>query len=188
MRVPNPSPPCLMLTRKPRLSGNVTYTECALIEPSSVVMRGIRSIALTLGRSVVVCGTGSIGLLSLAPAHACGTNPIVVTNLEPCRRDAPSRRNQSSRVSDTRSIRLSTHEVIQLVSDDSSATRNTLLLALCWNVREQTIVSAQWLIRHVGGGTVMVVGVGEATMNKLPFMHASFVGGGRSSSKHISFI
>ncbi|KAA8651678.1 uncharacterized protein ATNIH1004_000574 [Aspergillus tanneri] len=66
-----------------KLPDNVSYAEGALLEPLSVVMHGIRTEGLTLGKGVVVCGAGLVGLIALAAARASGAHPIVIMDLEP---------------------------------------------------------------------------------------------------------
>ncbi|RMJ22444.1 Dehydrogenase [Aspergillus sp. HF37] len=68
-----------------KLPDNVSFAEGALLEPLSVVMHGIKTARLSLGRGVVICGAGPIGLITLAAARASGAHPIVVTDLEPAR-------------------------------------------------------------------------------------------------------
>ncbi|EAT83116.1 hypothetical protein SNOG_09851 [Parastagonospora nodorum SN15] len=67
------------------LPSNVSYSEGALLEPLSVVMHGIKSAGLSLGRGAVICGAGPIGLIALAAARASGAHPLVITDLEPNR-------------------------------------------------------------------------------------------------------
>lgn len=47
------------------LPENVSYAEGALLEPLSVVIHGIRSAGLSLGRGVAICGAGPIELIAL---------------------------------------------------------------------------------------------------------------------------
>lgn len=68
-----------------KIPDNVSYAEGALLEPLSVVMHGIKSAGLSLGRGAVICGAGPIGLIALVAARASGAHPLVITDLEPQR-------------------------------------------------------------------------------------------------------
>ncbi|KAJ9668653.1 hypothetical protein H2201_001295 [Coniosporium apollinis] len=68
-----------------KIPENVSFAEGALLEPLSVVMHGISSTRLGLGRAALICGAGPIGLIALAAARASGAHPLVITDLEPCR-------------------------------------------------------------------------------------------------------
>lgn len=154
-----------------KLPENVTFAEGALLEPLSVVLHGVKSAGLSLGRGVVICGAGPIGLIALAAARASGAHPIVITDLEPsrlafakdfvptcityqvdCTKDAPSNAGA----------------IRALFGSSKYVAPDTILE--CTGV-ESSVCTAAYTVRR--GGTLMVIGVGKAIMNNLPFMHIS---------------
>ncbi|KAJ5206533.1 Polyketide synthase enoylreductase [Penicillium cf. griseofulvum] len=154
-----------------KLPDNVTFAEGALLEPLSVVMHGIRMAGLSLGRGVVVCGAGPIGLIALAAARASGAHPIVVTDLEPSRlafaKDfVPS--CITYEVDRTKDAKANAEAIRGLFGSGEYAAPETILE--CTGV-ESSVCTAAYTARR--GGTVMVIGVGKAIMNNLPFMHIS---------------
>jgi L-iditol 2-dehydrogenase len=154
-----------------KLPDNVTFAEGALLEPLSVVMNGITSAGLSLGRGVVVCGAGPIGLIALAAARASGAHPIVVTDLEPARL-AFAKEFVSScityQVDRTKDAQGNAQAIRALFGSREYVAPETVLE--CTGV-ESSVCTAAYTARR--GGTVMVIGVGKAIMNNLPFMHLS---------------
>ncbi|KAJ6104797.1 hypothetical protein N7523_011117 [Penicillium sp. IBT 18751x] len=154
-----------------KIPDNVSFAEGALLEPLSVVMHGIRSTGLSLGRGVVVCGAGPIGLIALAAARASGAHPIVITDLEPGRlafaKDfVPS--CITYQVDRTKDAQRNAQAIRKLFGDSEYVAPDTVLE--CTGV-ESSVCTAAYTARR--GGTVMVIGVGKAMMNNLPFMHLS---------------
>ncbi|KAJ6125650.1 hypothetical protein N7471_012967 [Penicillium samsonianum] len=154
-----------------KLPDNVTFAEGALLEPLSVVMHGVKSAGLSLGRGVVVCGAGPIGLIALAAARASGAHPIVVTDLEPSRlafaKDfVPS--CITYEVDRTKDSKDNAEAIRALFGSGEYVAPETILE--CTGV-ESSVCTAAYTVRR--GGTVMVIGVGKAIMNNLPFMHIS---------------
>lgn len=154
-----------------KLPDNVSYAEGALLEPLSVVMHGIKTAGLTLGRGVVVCGAGPIGLIALAAARASGAHPIVVTDLEP-RRLAFAKEFVPScmtyQVDRTKDAEGNAAAIRALFGDSEYVAPEVVLE--CTGV-ESSVCTAAYTARR--GGTVMVIGVGKSIMNNLPFMHLS---------------
>ncbi|KAJ5618191.1 hypothetical protein N7537_003305 [Penicillium hordei] len=154
-----------------KLPDNITFAEGALLEPLSVVMHGVKSASLSLGRGVVVCGAGPIGLIALAAARASGAHPIVVTDLEPSRlafaKDfVPSCITyEVDRAKDSKG---NAEAIRTLFGRGEHVAPETILE--CTGV-ESSVCTATYTVRR--GGTVMVIGVGKAIMNNLPFMHIS---------------
>ncbi|KAF2731961.1 alcohol dehydrogenase [Polyplosphaeria fusca] len=160
-----------------RLPDNVTCSEGALLEPLSVVMHGIKSAGLSLGRGAVICGAGPIGLIALTSARASGAHPLVITDLEPRRLDFAKKFVPSCL----------TYQVDRNLDAESNAKMIRALFGVetrqgggeyvapetvleCTGV-ENSVVTACYTARR--GGTVMVIGVGKSIMNNLPFMHLS---------------
>jgi L-iditol 2-dehydrogenase len=154
-----------------KLPENVTFAEGALLEPLSVVMHGIKSAGLSLGRGVVVCGAGPIGLIALAAARASGAHPIVVTDLEPGRLAFAKEFVPSCityQVDRNKDAQGNAQAIRALFGDSEYVAPETVLE--CTGV-ESSVCTAAYTTRR--GGTVMVIGVGKALMNNLPFMHMS---------------
>lgn len=154
-----------------KIPDNISFAEGALLEPLSVVMRGIETARLNLGRGVVVCGAGPIGLIALAAARASGAHPIVITDLEPSRlafakEFVPSCMTyQVDRNMDAQS---NAQAIRALFGDSEYVAPETVLE--CTGV-ESSVCTAAYTARR--GGAVVVIGVGKAIMNNLPFMHLS---------------
>ncbi|KAJ5275745.1 hypothetical protein N7524_001898 [Penicillium chrysogenum] len=154
-----------------KLPDNVTFAEGALLEPLSVVMHGVKSAGLSLGRGVVVCGAGPIGLIALAAARASGAHPIVVTDLEPARLAFAKEFVPSCityEVDRTKDSQGNAEAIRALFGSGEYFAPETILE--CTGV-ESSVCTAAYTARR--GGTVMVIGVGKAIMNNLPFMHIS---------------
>ncbi|CAG8898590.1 unnamed protein product [Penicillium egyptiacum] len=154
-----------------KLPDNVTFAEGALLEPLSVVMHGVKSAGLSLGRGVVVCGAGPIGLIALAAARASGAHPIVVTDLEPSRLTFAKEFVPSCityEVDRTMDSQGNAEAIRTLFGSGEYFAPETILE--CTGV-ESSVCTAAYTVRR--GGTVMVIGVGKAIMNNLPFMHIS---------------
>jgi L-iditol 2-dehydrogenase len=157
-----------------KLPQNVSLAEGALLEPLSVVMHGIQSAGLSLGRGAVICGAGPIGLIALAAARASGAHPIVITDLEP-KRLTFARRFVPTAI---------TYQIDRNLEAESNATKIRALFDFenvgeygapetvleCTGV-ENSVVTAAYTARR--GGTVMIIGVGREIMHNLPFMHLS---------------
>ncbi|KAF2711833.1 sorbitol dehydrogenase [Pleomassaria siparia CBS 279.74] len=155
------------------LPDNVSYSEGALLEPLSVVMHGIQSAGLTLGRGVVICGAGPIGLIALAAARASGAHPIVITDLEPkrlefARKFVPS--CQTYQVDRSLDSEGNAKQIRKLFCERTGEYGAPETVLECTGV-ESSVVTACYTARR--GGTVMVIGVGRSIMNNLPFMHLS---------------
>ncbi|KAH7561589.1 chaperonin 10-like protein [Bipolaris maydis] len=157
-----------------KLPSNISYAEGALLEPLSVVMHGIKSVGLSLGRGAVICGAGPIGLIALAAARASGAHPLVITDLEPKRLAfaktfVPSAYTyQVERNIDALGNAKKIRELFDFDNVGEYGAPETVLE--CTGV-ENSVVTAAYTARR--GGTVMVIGVGKEIMNNLPFMHLS---------------
>ncbi|KAJ5084924.1 hypothetical protein NUU61_009503 [Penicillium alfredii] len=154
-----------------KLPENVSYAEGALLEPLSVVMHGIKTAGLSLGRGVVVCGAGPIGLIALAAARASGAHPIVITDLEPARLAFAKELVPSCipyEVDSTKDAQANAQAIRALFGSSEYVAPETVLE--CTGV-ETSVCTAAYTARR--GGTVMVIGVGKAIMHNLPFMHIS---------------
>ncbi|KAK8105095.1 canditate alcohol dehydrogenase [Apiospora kogelbergensis] len=154
-----------------KIPENVSYAEAALLEPLSVVLHGVKTGGLSLGRPALICGAGPIGLLALAAARASGAHPIVITDLEP-KRLAFAQDYVPSCIAYQVDRSISSEEnaaaVRKLFGVDEYSAPQTVLE--CTGV-ESSVVLATFAVRR--GGVVCVIGVGKSVMNNLPFMHIS---------------
>ncbi|KAF1954971.1 sorbitol dehydrogenase [Byssothecium circinans] len=157
-----------------KLPSNVSYSEGALLEPLSVVMHGITSAGLSLGRGAVICGAGPIGLIALAAARASGAHPLVITDLEPNRLQFAKglvpecETYQVERGLDSEGNAKKIRELFDFETVGEYGAPEVVLE--CTGV-ESSVITACFTARR--GGTVMVIGVGREVMNNLPFMHLS---------------
>ncbi|KAL4894914.1 alcohol dehydrogenase [Aspergillus ambiguus] len=154
-----------------KLPDNLSFAEGALLEPLSVVMRGMEVAKLQLGRGVVVCGAGPIGLIALASARASGAHPIVITDLDPNRLAFAKEFVPSCityQVNRTLDAEGNAKAIRALFGTEEYFAPETVLE--CTGV-ENSVVTACFTARR--GGNVVVIGVGKAVMNNLPFMHIS---------------
>ncbi|KAK8080995.1 hypothetical protein PG997_008813 [Apiospora hydei] len=149
-----------------KIPDNVSYAEAALLEPLSVVLHGVKTGGLSLGRPALICGAGPIGLLALAAARASGAHPIVITDLEP-KRLAFARDYVPScityQVNRDLSSEANAAAVRRLIGDDEYSAPPTVLE--CTGV-ESSVVLATFAVRR---GRCL----GKSVMNNLPFMHIS---------------
>lgn len=142
-----------------------------MLEPLSVVMRGIQVARLHLGRGVVVCGAGPIGLIALAAARASGAHPIVVTDLDENRlafakEFAPT--CTPYQINGNLDAEGNAKAIRAFFGDEEYSAPETVLE--CTGV-ESSICTAAYTARR--GGNVVVIGVGKSIVNNLPFMHLS---------------
>ncbi|KAE8308437.1 chaperonin 10-like protein [Aspergillus transmontanensis] len=154
-----------------KLPDNLTYAEGALLEPLSVVMRGMSVAGLQLGRGAVVCGAGPIGLIALAAARASGAHPIVITDLDSSRLAFAKEFVPSCityQVNRDLDAQGNAKAIRALFGSEEYFAPETVLE--CTGV-ESSVCTAAFTARR--GGTVVVIGVGKAVMNNLPFMHIS---------------
>jgi L-iditol 2-dehydrogenase len=157
-----------------KLPSNISYAEGALLEPLSVVMHGIQSAGLSLGRGAVICGAGPIGLIALKAARASGAHPLVITDLEKRRLDfakdfVPGCQTYLvDRSLDAEGNAKKIRELFDFATVGEYGAPETVLE--CTGV-ENSVVTACYTARR--GGTVMVIGVGREILNNLPFMHLS---------------
>jgi L-iditol 2-dehydrogenase len=169
----------------------MSFTQAALLEPLSVAVHALGTAHLPLGRPALICGAGPIGLITLACARASGAWPLAITDVDHRRLEFAKAfipgvktflipRDQSAEVNARMIRRLfkldwKEGEVIQGESTQGRAETCSEYDAP-WTVLECTgvessVVTACFAVRR--GGTVIVIGVGKAVMNNIPFMHIS---------------
>jgi L-iditol 2-dehydrogenase len=136
-----------------------------------VVLHGVRTGGLTLGRPALICGAGPIGLIALAAAKASGAYPIVITDIEP-KRLAFSKEFEPTcityQVNPSLDAEGNAKQVRKLFGTEEYSAPSTILE--CTGV-ESSVVLAAYAVRR--GGVICVIGVGRSIMNNLPFMHIS---------------
>jgi L-iditol 2-dehydrogenase len=157
-----------------KIPDHISFSEGALLEPLSVVMHGISTAGLSLGRGVVVCGAGPIGLIALAAARASGAHPIVITDLEPKRLEFAKKFVPSAityQVQKNLSAEENSKEIRRLFNFEHVGEYGAPEVVLECTGVENSVITACYTARR--GGTVMVIGVGREIMNNLPFMHLS---------------
>ncbi|KAL8381936.1 hypothetical protein RB595_005950 [Gaeumannomyces hyphopodioides] len=156
-----------------KLPDGISYAEGALLEPLSVVLHGIRTARLGLGRGAVVCGAGPIGLIALAAARASGAHPLVVTDVEASRLEFASQLVPSctTHLVDPKATPEETARAVRrLFGADADEYAAPPAVLECTGV-ESSVCTAAFTARR--GGVVVVIGVGKEVMNNLPFMHLS---------------
>jgi L-iditol 2-dehydrogenase len=157
-----------------KLPDNVTYSEGALLEPLSVVMHGINSAELSLGRGAVICGAGPIGLIALAAARASGAHPLLITDLEAKRLEFAKTlvpQCQTYMVNRNLDAENNAENIRKLFDYEAVGEYGAPEVVLECTGVESSVITACFTARR--GGTVMVIGVGREIMNNLPFMHLS---------------
>ncbi|KAL5116303.1 hypothetical protein ACEQ8H_005761 [Pleosporales sp. CAS-2024a] len=157
-----------------KIPPNLTYAEGALLEPLSVVMHGIKSAGLSLGRGAVICGAGPIGLIALAAARASGAHPLVITDLEPHRLEFANKfvpTAMTYQVDPTLDAQGNAQKIRALFDLDQVGEYGAPETVLECTGVESSVVTAAYTARR--GGCVMVIGVGREIMNNIPFMHLS---------------
>lgn len=169
-----------------KLPPNISYSEGALLEPLSVVMHGIQSAGLSLGRGAVICGAGPIGLIALKAARASGAHPILIYDVDKGRLEfaktfVPECQTYLfDRGLDAEKNAKQIRQLFDFATVGEYGAPETILE--CTGV-ESSIATACFTARR--GGTVLVIGVGREVMNNLPFMHLSL--GEASHSTHELF-
>lgn len=154
-----------------KLPPTMTFTEGALLEPLSVVLHAFERSPLRLGSPALICGAGPIGLIALAAAKASGAFPLVITDVDASRLEFAK---QFVPECETFLVPM------QGLPAEHATAIQKLFLGLgsvepsivyeCTGV-QSSVHTAAFACRR--GGEVMVIGVGRAVMDGLPFMHLS---------------
>ena len=131
-------------------------------------------------RAGVVFGAGPIGLISLAVAKAAGACPLVITDLDRGRLDFAEKFVPGSvgvQVDLTKSPQEMAMTVREVVREKGGDVPRVVFE--CTGV-QSSVITASFVPRPAG--EVIVIGVGKAIMNELPFMHLSMA---EVSCKHL---
>lgn len=155
-----------------KLPDALSFSDGALLEPLSVVLHAIERAPLRLGSPVLICGAGPIGLIALAAAKASGAWPLVVTDIDVARLEFAKKFVPECQVYLTPMHGApETHaaEIVALFTETLKSEQPSVVYE-CSGVHS-SVHTAAYACRR--GGQVMVIGVGRAIMDGLPFMHLS---------------
>ncbi|ADI15993.1 NAD(P)-dependent alcohol dehydrogenase [Truepera radiovictrix] len=142
-----------------KLPDALSLDAAALIEPLSVGIHACRRGGLTAGQSVFIAGAGPIGLTSLVAARAAGATEVVISDVRPHRLEV-ARKMGASHTFDAREDALA--HVMEVTSG-----RGVDLAIECAGA-EAALVSCLKAAKR--GGTVVVVGLGDAADYTLPMV------------------
>lgn len=155
-----------------KLPEELSFGDGALLEPLSVVLHAIERAPLRLGQPVLICGAGPIGLIALAAAKASGAWPLVITDIDAARLEFAKQFVPECEVylpsmdgtPETHAV-----EIVSIFTKVLSSEQPSIVYE-CSGVHS-SVHTAAYACRR--GGQVMVVGVGRAIVDGLPFMHLS---------------
>jgi L-iditol 2-dehydrogenase len=155
-----------------KLPDTLSFSEGALLEPLSVVLHALERAPLRLGQSVLICGAGPIGLIMLAAAKASGAYPLVITDVDATRlafakQFVPECETFLMPMIGTPEVNAA--EIVAVFINVLGSPQPSTVYE-CSGVHSSVHTAAYACQR---GGQVMVVGVGKAIMDGLPFMHLS---------------
>ena len=150
----------------------LSFSDGALLEPLSVVLHAIERAPLRLGQPVLICGAGPIGLIALAAAKASGAWPLVVTDIDAARLEfakifVPECEVFLTPIDGTPETHAG--EIVAMFTEVLNSEQPSIVYE-CSGVHS-SVHTAAYACRR--GGQVMVIGVGRAIMDGLPFMHLS---------------
>ena len=151
-----------------RLPDNISYAEAALLEPLSVVLHGVATGGLSLGRPALICGAGPIGLITLQVCRAAGAWPVVITDINESRLRFAEEYVPGARtclVRQDESPEGTAESVNELVGDGVE-----VAIALECTGSEASLAVAVHSVKF--GGKVFVIGVGKDKL-EIPFMRMS---------------
>ena len=143
-----------------KIPAEITLDAAALIEPLSVGIHACRRGDLRAGQSVFIAGAGPIGLTSLAAAKAAGANPIIISDV----RDA--RLEIAEAMGATATINASQEDAREVVQAQTNG-RGVDLAIECAGAE---VALNDCLNAAARGGTVVVVGLGDASTYSVPIV------------------
>ena len=155
-----------------RLPDTLSFTEGALLEPLSVVLHAFERSPVRLGQPALICGAGPIGLIALAAAKASGAYPLIITDIDPSRLAFAKSFVPECETYLTPMKGLPEEHAGEIVAMFVSAlsSEQPSVVYECTGV-QSSVNTAAYSCRR--GGEVMIIGVGRAIMDGLPFMHLS---------------
>ncbi|KAK0130136.1 hypothetical protein ONS96_000663 [Cadophora gregata f. sp. sojae] len=155
-----------------KLPDELSFSDGALLEPLSVVLHAFERVPVRLGQPVLICGAGPIGLIALAAAKASGAWPLVITDID------ASRLEFAKKFVPECDVYLSplhgkpediAADITALFTEGVGSDQPSVVYE-CSGVHSSFNTAIYACQR---GGQVMIVGVGKAILDGLPFMHAS---------------
>ncbi|KAL2060145.1 hypothetical protein VTL71DRAFT_9967 [Oculimacula yallundae] len=155
-----------------KIPDSLSFSDGALLEPLSVVLHAFERAPLRLGQPALICGAGPIGLIALAAAKANGAWPLVITDIDTTRLEFAKKFVPECEVYLT-SMAASPEDIaaeIILLFEETLRSEQPSIVYECSGVHN-SVHTAAYACRR--GGQVMVIGVGKAIMDGLPFMHLS---------------
>ncbi|KAK5136643.1 hypothetical protein LTR08_002657 [Meristemomyces frigidus] len=168
-----------------KIPDSMSFAQGALLEPLSVIIHAVRQCggSIGIGKPALICGAGPIGLCALAAAKASGAWPLVITDVDQSRLDFAQQFAPGVKVykveMDKTSLQCAEEirplfgcgprDVAKGVPSPTEYLAPSTVLE-CTGI-ESSVLTAAYTCRRKG--LVMVVGVGRATMNNIPFMHLS---------------
>ncbi len=154
-----------------KMPDTMTYSQGALVEPVSVAYHGIERSDIKLGKGALICGAGPIGVSTLILAKAQGATPLVITDL-----DQEKLQFAKKLVPEVKTYqvdgKLSPQENAQQIRKlfGPSEYEQPVTCLECTGVGV-SIITGAYVVRR--NGTLLVIGVGKAEIDKFPFMHLS---------------
>ncbi|KAF8852044.1 sorbitol dehydrogenase [Acephala macrosclerotiorum] len=144
-----------------KLPPTMTFTEGALLEPLSVVLHAFERSPLRLGSPALICGAGPIGLIALAAAKASDASRLAFAKqfVPEC----------ETFLVPMKGLPVEHAAVIRALFLGLGSVEPSIVYE-CTGV-QSSVHTAAFACRR--GGEVMVIGVGRAVMDGLPFMHLS---------------
>ena len=141
-----------------KIPDSISLDEAALIEPLSVGIHACRRGNLQAGQSVFIAGAGPIGLTSLAAAKAAGASQIVISDVRGARLEIAKRMGATTVID---AAQEETREVIRAQTNG----RGVDLAIECAGAE---VALSDCLSAAARGGTVVVVGLGDAERYSVP--------------------
>ena len=155
-----------------KLPEDLTFADGALLEPLSVVLHAFERSPVRLGQPALICGAGPIGLIALAAAKASGAFPLVITDIDASRLEFAKKfipECATYLTSTKHSGEKHAEEIVAMFTGQLQSVQPSIVYE-CTGV-QSSVHTAAFACRR--GGEVMIIGVGRAILDGLPFMHMS---------------
>lgn len=137
-----------------------------------MVLHAFERSHVRLGQPALICGAGPIGLIALAAAKASGAFPLIITDIDPARLAFAKTFVPECETYLTPMKGLPEEHAREIIAMfiEALASEQPSIVYECTGVQGSVHTAAFACGR---GGEVMVIGVGRAIMDGLPFMHLS---------------
>lgn len=125
-----------------------------------------------LGQPTLICGAGPIGLIALAVAKASGAFPLLITDIDASRLAFAKQfvPECETFLTPLEGVPEEHAAVIVGLFEKDLGSEQPSIVYECTGV-QSSVNTAAFVCRR--GGEIMVIGVGRAVMDGLPFMHLS---------------